>query len=922
MANYNHRGPAPYFRRPEDLPVVICGPIVRRVTRESVSVFVALKTAAADIRLSVYDTASPGGASPLATSASPCPTVALGRHLHVTVVTLKLLPSQWLQPEHRYGYDLSIDAVAISTDYERFLGKSTVEGGGAITYGTDTLPGFVAPAATAEKLRLLHGSCRKPHAEGPDMLAEIDDHLRHTHSTTFATSRPQILLLTGDQIYADDVSPILLRCLNDSLPIVLGWRETVPSPHIILPFGIPAPSGLPPRFGVNELESDGTWAHKPQPDAPFWDGHESVLLERTDPFRASRIAPPQRGEEVRLNGGLSSDFASAHLVFLGEYMLMYLLCWSDALWPRGDTGSLRLPAFNEAVPSFSLLGSYSQASLEAEGRRLATFVAGLGKVRRALANISTLMIFDDHEVTDDWNLNADWVKRVNASPMGPRVLRNALVAYALFQDWGSQPEDYESLKPGAKILEAVTFQVPPTPAQAWRPNEPPPPPDPAPALISGDTAALDALFAIGPKATRIGPPSVNPLNDDPTFCVPEKTWNYIVEPQGEEAGYRIIMLDTRTRRGFPSQSMLDQATSSLKGILQDAQPAAGLVMGAALLSDSAFQEQLESKVDSKLLNIVVAPAPVFNVAIVENVLQRLDVALKNPEHADNESWGGHPACFLKVVDLLLRKGQRGIILLSGDVHYAFSHKITVRDGLNGMAAHASLQLCSSSLLNESDGTILVGESSPPWSRDGIAVFSRQRGLEAQARIDAMIAGKVAEFGLADGFQPGDLAALSASAKMQWDTWWNLTPAWYDPTLLALKIRDINPFAVPGKLLLPMSLFFRAGVVIGGFEWIEHDFLPVKLLYEVEHLEDVRPATARAARIELVSDPNNDPLPPDFAKDEARKIVGYDNVGEVRVDSDNGILSVTHRLYWAAHDAAQRSTSALLSTEHTSTLTRN
>ncbi len=42
----------------------------------------------------------------------------------------------------------------------------------------------------------------------------------------------------------------------------------------------------------------------------------------------------------------------------------------------------------------------------------------LPKVRRAMANISTFMIFDDHDVTDDWNLNPSWRDRVFTSPLG------------------------------------------------------------------------------------------------------------------------------------------------------------------------------------------------------------------------------------------------------------------------------------------------------------------------------------------------------------------------------------------------------------------------------------------------------------------------------------------------------------------------
>ena len=40
------------------------------------------------------------------------------------------------------------------------------------------------------------------------------------------------------------------------------------------------------------------------------------------------------------------------------------------------------------------------------------------KVRRALANVATYMIFDDHEVTDDWYLSPIWRDRVLTAPLG------------------------------------------------------------------------------------------------------------------------------------------------------------------------------------------------------------------------------------------------------------------------------------------------------------------------------------------------------------------------------------------------------------------------------------------------------------------------------------------------------------------------
>jgi hypothetical protein len=63
-------------------------------------------------------------------------------------------------------------------------------------------------------------------------------------------------------------------------------------------------------------------------------------------------------------------------------------------------------------------------------------------VRRVLANLPSYMIFDDHDVTDDWNLTARWRDRVQASPAGRRVVANALAAYWAFQGWGNDPGQF------------------------------------------------------------------------------------------------------------------------------------------------------------------------------------------------------------------------------------------------------------------------------------------------------------------------------------------------------------------------------------------------------------------------------------------------------------------------------------------------
>ena len=82
-------------------------------------------------------------------------------------------------------------------------------------------------------------------------------------------------------------------------------------------------------------------------------------------------------------------------------------------------------------------GGTVEQALARHATQLTTFERGLAKVRRVLANVPTYMIFDDHDLTDDWNLNPIWYDRVMATSLGTATLRNGLVAYALFQDWGN-----------------------------------------------------------------------------------------------------------------------------------------------------------------------------------------------------------------------------------------------------------------------------------------------------------------------------------------------------------------------------------------------------------------------------------------------------------------------------------------------------
>lgn len=66
-------------------------------------------------------------------------------------------------------------------------------------------------------------------------------------------------------------------------------------------------------------------------------------------------------------------------------------------------------------------------------------------VRWLLSSVPSAMIWDDHEVIDDWNISADWVADTHAEPDWDDRVTGALGAYWVHQHLGNLPvEDLES----------------------------------------------------------------------------------------------------------------------------------------------------------------------------------------------------------------------------------------------------------------------------------------------------------------------------------------------------------------------------------------------------------------------------------------------------------------------------------------------
>jgi hypothetical protein len=615
----------------DGLPRVLAGPILRRVEGTSVTVFVALRTPA-NVEVRVFD-----GSAQVASAARAA--VKLGSKLHVAAVTASAAAA--LSPGKTYTYDVLLDGAGLMQPGVWAATADAAKKG--LTYtgsGNPALPSFAVPPADLSKLRIFHGSCRKANGQGKDALPILNSVI--AASVAKPLDRPHQLLLTGDQIYADDVADTVLEVIQKTGLALFGRDEMLPK--------------------INK--------------------------------NASEVKPGTREIIAKRDAGLTADPGDSHLFAFPEFCLMYLLAWSDVLWPA------QLPEYDDVQTSESP-NALSRSRFNQQRAAVEQFKHGLQDVRRALANVPVLTMFDDHEVSDDWYITLSWCKAVAAPPkdanstsnLGRRIVANALAAYAVFQAWGNTPERFAESgaagAPGRALLDALS---------GWDGN----------AGANADEVAR-----------RVGLPQ--DFTEPPTGPNPDPaSWPTPVRPNGaldwhynaRWGKHQVIALDTRTRRVYPNN---------------DYDPP------ALLLTEAAFQEQVDSVpyVGDGGVTIVISGTPVFGHPLVI-ALQRFRARwlfwvewLKNlpilgalgagsTAGTDSEAWQLQDAAVEKLIAHLGTKAPAGgdgigrsrVVVLSGDVHYGFVARAGYRAekpyGVagGGRTKAAIAQLTSSSLRNQ------------------------------------------------------------------------------------------------------------------------------------------------------------------------------------------------------------------------------
>ena len=383
-----------YLPNIEELPLILVGPILRRTEADSVTVWLALKESRS-LCLEIYETEDNGASLGMLVFAGKKDTIKLGQHLHIVAVTATGIEQNLLEVGKIYAYNVYFDGDEVNPSHRFSLLDELQSSVYSLSYFDHQLPTFALPPDDLNQLKVIHGSCRKPHGGGQDTLSCIDNLIGESaHS---ATERPHQLFMTGDQIYGDDVADPILWLSQGISKLLFGWTEKLP------------------------LKSGN--------------------------IDADELLPGERAEIAEIEGGLTSmledtpEEAKSHLMSFGEYAAAYLLAWSPVFIP---------PNFPEGKTIFQ--DSKQARNWDKELKEIASFIRDLNYVRRGLANIPVYTICDDHDVSDDWYLNREWCDRVLGKPLGKRIVQNGLLAYALFQGWGNTPKYFASGTAGDKLL--------------------------------------------------------------------------------------------------------------------------------------------------------------------------------------------------------------------------------------------------------------------------------------------------------------------------------------------------------------------------------------------------------------------------------------------------------------------------------------
>ncbi len=369
------------------LPKILAGPIVRRANNRQICFWLITdKAYKFSVRLFSHQQQITWFDAQL-DDKQHCQ-IQVGIHAFVNFFTLE--PKIDILCGSRVNYDITLLDNDGSKSYLCKLIPS-------LLYSGQAYPSFLIRRQIRQ---MLHGSCRKPHHDSDDGLVIVDQQIKL--GLLNKIEPPDLLMMSGDQVYTDDVAG----------PTLVAIKQTIDS------------------LGLFHEDLEGSTISNSKEIFE----HQHCFYQRPellpdDPSTSNTYSQFFSGKRKPI---FTSVNASNHLISFAEVMAMYILTWSPEMWRRVNIS-------DDAIPElFKQKFAKEQTIIE-------NFVAGLDKVRRALAHVRVYMIFDDHDITDDWNLTRGWEDAVYGNLFAKRIVGNALVGYWLCQGWGNDPDKLKPL---------------------------------------------------------------------------------------------------------------------------------------------------------------------------------------------------------------------------------------------------------------------------------------------------------------------------------------------------------------------------------------------------------------------------------------------------------------------------------------------
>ncbi|MFJ8135964.1 alkaline phosphatase D family protein [Streptomyces sp. NPDC096013] len=397
----------------------------------------------------------------------------------------------------------------------------------------------------------------------------------------------------------------------------------------------PLPDSPFPPSVIHTPDADGTvrvafgscrWA------APAAGSHDPVGPDALDSL-ASRIAREPESERPDV------------LVLLGDQVYADEVSDATRRWlsARRD---LREPPGGEVADYEEYTHLYYESWLDPE-------------IRWLLSTVPSCMIFDDHDVIDDWNTSAAWVADMRDTAWWRERLLSGLMSYWVHQHLGN-------LSPAELAA------------------------DPLYSAVRGAPDGTDELRAFASRADA-DPASVR--------------WSY----RRDFGRVRLLMVDSRAARVLDEQhrAMLDPGE-------------ADWLRTEALKDRASYDHLLIGTSLPWLLPHLVHDAETWDAALSrgERGARWAGFGEKLRRAADLEHWAAFPESFEQLADLIAEAGTgdeapASVLVLSGDVHHAYVAEPKWRDrpGTSGAAGPPDsrvLQLTCSPVHNSIPAYMRVG----------------------------------------------------------------------------------------------------------------------------------------------------------------------------------------------------------------------